>query len=64
MPKGNPKKQTIATDKYQKKMGYCTKGFKIKRDLADEFASTCERLGVGQAATISDFMKKFIEENK
>lgn len=64
MPKGNPKKQTIATDKYQKKAGYCAKTFKLKQDLVNEFMSTCEKLGVGQAATISDFMRKFIEENK
>ena len=42
MPTGSPKPQTIASEKYQKKAGWMTKGFKIKRELADEFAEACE----------------------
>ena len=37
MPKGNPTPQTIASEKYQKKAGYMTKGFKIKREAAERF---------------------------
>ena len=32
-----PTAQTKATEKWQKKAGYMTKGFKLKRELADEF---------------------------
>ena len=30
MVKGKPNPQTIASEKYQKKAGYMTKGFKLK----------------------------------
>jgi hypothetical protein len=63
MPKGNPKAQTIASDKYQKKVGIIVKGFKLKRELADEFAQACERAGKSQASVISDFMREFIDNN-
>lgn len=62
MPKGNPTPQTIASEKYQKKAGYITKGFKIKRDLADAFAEACEKADVSQAGQISKMMKDFIEQ--
>lgn len=61
MPKGSPKPQTIASEKYQKKAGYMTKGFKLKRELAEEFARACELAGVSQAGKISELMKEFID---
>ena len=64
MPKGNPNAQTIASEKYQKKAGYITKGFKLKRDVAEQFASACEKAGVSQASQITAMMKVFIEQNK
>lgn len=62
MPKGNPSAQTVASEKYQKKAGYMTKGFKIKRDVADRFAEACERVGVSQAGQITKLMETFIED--
>lgn len=62
MPKGNPNAQTIASEKYQKKAGYMTKGFKLKRDIAEQFAAACEKAGVSQAAQITAMMKEFIEQ--
>lgn len=56
--------QVIANKKYQEKMGIISKSFKMKKSLAEEFKATCERLGVGQAATITGFMTEFIEKNK
>ena len=64
MPKGNPKPQTVASEKYQKKAGYMTKGFKIKREIAEEFAAACESAGVSQAAQITKKMKDFIAGQK
>ena len=61
MPKGSPNTQTRATERYQKKAGYFTKGFKLKRDLADEFAAACEKAGVSQASQISKMMREFID---
>lgn len=63
MPKGNPNTQTIATAKYQKKAGYMTKSFKLKRALVEQFVETCEIKGVSQASVISHYMKEFIQQN-
>lgn len=62
MPKGSPKPQTIASEKYQKKAGWMTKGFKLKRELVEEFEAACENAGVSQAGQITAMMKQFIEE--
>lgn len=63
MPKGKPSAQTVASEKYQKKVGYIAKSFKLKKDLTDEFAQACERAGKSQASVISDFMREFIDNN-
>lgn len=62
MPNGNPKPQTIASEKYQKKAGYMSKSFKLKRDLVEQFAKACEKAGVSQAGKLTELMKNFIEE--
>ena len=41
MVKGKPNPQTIASEKYQKKAGYMTKGFKLKRELVEQFEAAC-----------------------
>ncbi len=64
MPKGKPNAQTTASMKYQQKIGLISKSYKIKKSLADEFKETCNRLGVGQAATITCLMQDFIDQNK
>ena len=64
MPKGNSNPQTKASMKYQQKIGLIAKSYKLKKELVDEFSETCDRLGVGKAATISRLMKEFIESNK
>ena len=64
MPKGNPTPQTIASEKYQKKAGYMTKGFKIKREAAERFERACEAAGVSQAAKITELMLAFAEEQE
>ena len=64
MPKGSPNSQTIATEKYQKKAGYMTKGFKIKREVAENFAVACEKAGVSQAAQITKMMQEFSKSIK
>lgn len=64
MPKGRPSAQTIATGKYEKKVGIIAKSYKLKKELVDEFADACERTGTSQAAQLSLMMKQFIEEVK
>lgn len=62
MPKGNPSKQTVASEKYQKKAGYKAKTYKLKGDVVDRFAAACEKAGVSQAAKITEMMEQFICE--
>lgn len=64
MPKGKPTSQTIATEKYAKKVGIIAKSYKLKKELVDEFAEACEKAGTSQAAQLSLMMKQFIEEVK
>lgn len=63
MPKGEPKKSTIRTDKYQKKAGYKVKGFKLKGDVAERFEKACEAAGVSQASKITELMEEFIKQS-
>ena len=63
MPKGEPNKNTVRVDRYQKKAGYKVKGFKLKGDVADRFAEACDRAGVSQASQITKMMEQFIKEN-
>ena len=64
MPKGKPNAQTVASDKYQKKIGLIAKSFKIRRSLADDFKKACGERGEGQAAVISRLMQEYIDEKK
>lgn len=58
------KPQTIATRKYQEKVGLISKSYKLKKELTDEFAEACKRAGVSQAEQISKMMREFIEQNR
>ena len=62
MPEGSPNKQTIASRKYQQKAGLIAKSYKIKKDVADRFAESCDRAGVSQAAKITELMEEFIRQ--
>lgn len=63
MPKGSPTKQTIATAKYQEKIGYTAKSFKIKRELSNAFKDACDRAGQSQSYVISEFMRDYITKH-
>ncbi len=64
MPVGSPKRQTIATRKYEEKTGWVSKSYKLKKSLVDEFAEACKAAGVSQAAKLSEFMREFIDNRK
>ena len=51
--------QTKATDKYQKKVGLMTKGFKLRKTDVDAFAAACDAAGVSQASQITKMMRHF-----
>lgn len=63
MPKGSPNRQTIASEKYQKKAGYMVKSFKLKRDIVEQFEATCEKAGTSQASQITRLMKEYSKKN-
>lgn len=62
MPRGNPSAQTIASEKYQKKVGYVSKSYKLKKDVIEKFDNACERAGVSKAAQLSNMMLEFAKE--
>lgn len=61
MPEGKPKPQTVATRKYEQKVGIIAKSYKLRKELTEEFAKACEVAGVSQVAQISKMMQDFIE---
>lgn len=62
MPVGNPNKNTVRVERYQKKVGYRVKGFKLKGDVAERFADACRERGESQAAVITRLMESYIAE--
>jgi hypothetical protein len=61
MPVGSPKAQTIATKKYQQKVGIVSKSFKLKKELVDRFSETCKVAGVSMSSQVARMMEEFIE---
>lgn len=62
MPIGSPKPQTVATRKYEKKTGWMSKSYKMKKEIVDDFAKACEQAGVSQAGQLMKMMQDFTEE--
>ena len=51
-------------DRWNREHGYFTKGFRMRRELAEEFKKACEKAGVSQSGQIVKMMTEFIEKNK
>lgn len=49
-------------DRWDKKNGYITKGFRMYQKTADEFKTACETAGVSQSGQIVKLMEEFIEK--
>lgn len=62
MPKGAPKPQTIASQKYQSKAGYMSKSYKLKREVVEQFEKACRTANVSQASALTELMQSFIEK--
>ena len=62
MPVGNPSAQTIASRKYQQKVGLVAKSYKIKKELADRFKEACDKKGEAQAVVIARLIEQYIQE--
>lgn len=57
-------KQTIATTKYQKKVGLISKTYKLKKSIVDDFKQACDLNGESQAEVLTKLMTKYIEDSK
>ncbi len=62
MPKGNPKPQTKASTKWEKKVGIIAKTYKLKKTLADEFAEVAREKGSNQTKELARIMQEYIDE--
>ena len=62
MPVGNPKPQTVATAKYEKKAGWMSKSYKLKKEIVEEYAEACKKADVSAAGQLMKMMREFIEE--
>ena len=62
MPIGSPKPQTVATRKYEKKAGWMSKSYKMKKEIVDDFAKACELAGVSHAGQLMKMMQEFTEQ--
>lgn len=63
MPRGEPSKNTIRSERYQKKAGYKAKSYKFKGDVAERFADACKAAGVSQSSQLTKMMEEFIAEH-
>ncbi len=64
MPKGNPKPQTVATRKYEEKIGMISKSYKLRKELVDEFAEAAKAQGSNQSKELSRMMQEYINKWK
>lgn len=55
-------RQTIASKKYQDKIGLIPKTYKLKKELTDRFSEVCAQRGVSQSAILSQLMEEWIKE--
>ena len=51
-------------DRWNKKNNYITKGFKMRKELADEFKDVCDKAGVSQSGQIIKMMQDYIKSQK
>ena len=58
------KRKETPQERWSKKNGYSTKGFKMYKKQADAFAAACEKAGKPQSVVIVELMEKFIKENQ
>ncbi len=55
-------KQTQRTERYQKKAGWISKSYKLKKDVVDAYAKACEKAGVSAAGQLTKMMSEFIKQ--
>lgn len=55
-------KQTLRNERYQKKAGWLSKFYKLKREVAEAYAEACDKAGVSQAGQLTKMMNEYIEQ--
>lgn len=55
-------KRTIRNERYQKKAGWISKSYKLKKEVVEAFADACEKEGVSQAGQLTKMMQEFTEK--
>ncbi|MGN8818564.1 hypothetical protein ACTNEN_09620 [Oribacterium sp. HCP28S3_H8] len=51
-------------DRWNRKAGYVSKSYKLKKDIVEAFATACESAGVSQASQLTKMMQEFVETTK
>lgn len=57
-------KRETPQERWNRKNGYTTKGFRMYKSLADRFVAACEKAGRSQASVIQELMEGFIAEQE
>lgn len=52
----------IYQERWQKKAGYISKTYKLRKELVDNFAAICRKNGISQASQLSILMQEFINK--
>lgn len=55
-------KQTERNARYQKKAGWVSKSYKLKKEVVDAYAEACKKAGVSAAGQLTKMMNAFIAE--
>ena len=49
-------------DEWNERNGLVSRSYKLQKEIADEFKTTCEKVGVSQKKQLETMMMQFIEE--
>ncbi len=60
--KSGPKPQTIASKKYQEKVGLVSKSYKLRKEVVDDFKNACDENGISQAAQLTRLMIDYVNK--
>lgn len=58
-----PQRKYEPQERWQKKAGYVSKSYKLKRDVVDAFSAACTKTGVSQSAQLMLLMRQFIDHS-
>lgn len=57
-------KKMTPQQRWNEKNNYITKGYRMRKEVADEFKAACEAAGVSQSGQIVRMMTEFINKVK